>query len=52
MRINLKGLFWARSKLADGTYKTYWYASKSGPRLQGEPGTPEFVGSYHAAVAT
>ena len=49
---SLKGLFWARSKLADGTFKNYWYAWKGGPRLKGEPGTPEFVASYNAAVAT
>jgi integrase len=52
MRVNLKGLFWARSKLADGTYKDYWYAWKGGPRLRGEPGSPEFHASYNAAVAT
>ena len=52
MRITLKGLFRARSKLADGTYKNYWYAWKGGPRLRGEPGSPEFIASYHAAVAT
>jgi hypothetical protein len=52
MRVKLKRLFWARSKLADGTYKDYWYAWKGGPRLRGEPGTPEFIASYNAAVAT
>ena len=52
MRIKLKGLFWARSKLADGTYKDYWYAWRGGPNLRGEPGTPEFIASYNAAVAT
>jgi integrase len=52
MRVKLKGLFWARSKLADGTYKDYWYAWKGGPRLRGDPGTPEFIASYNAAVAT
>jgi hypothetical protein len=35
------------------TRKTYWYAWKGrgAPRLVGEPGTPEFVASYNAAVA-
>jgi integrase len=51
MGVKLKRLFWARSKLADGTYKDYWYAWKGGPRLLGEPGTPEFIASYNAAVA-
>jgi hypothetical protein len=35
-----------------GTYKDYWYAWKGGPRLRGEPGSPEFHASYNAAVAT
>ncbi len=52
MRVNLKGLNWARAKLADGTIKTYWYAWPGGPRLHGEPGTPEFIASYNAAVAS
>lgn len=50
MRVRLKGINPKRKKLADGTYRTYYYAWKGGPRLQGEPGTPEFIASYHAAV--
>jgi integrase len=38
--------------LADGTERTYWYAWRGGPRLVGEPGSPEFLASYNAAVAT
>jgi hypothetical protein len=52
MRVKLKGLFWAPAKLADGSRKIYWYAWKGGPRLRGELGTPEFIASYNAAVAT
>jgi integrase len=52
MRINAKGLHWAVATLADGTTKTYWYAWRGGPRLSGEPGTPEFIASYNAAVAS
>lgn len=52
MRVKLKGLFWAAAKLADGSRKIYWYAWKGGPRLRGELGTPEFIASYNAAVAT
>src|SRR5262245_53552961 len=51
MRVNLKGINSYTAKLADGTTKTYWYAWKGGPRLQGEPGTPEFLASYNEAVA-
>jgi integrase len=52
MRVNLKGLFWAPARLADGTKRIYWYAWRGGPRLRGEPGDPEFVASYNEAVAT
>jgi hypothetical protein len=52
VRIDLKLLNWSVKKLADGRVKTYWYAWRGGPRLVGEPGTPEFVASYNAAVAT
>jgi hypothetical protein len=51
MRVRLKGINRYTAKLADGTTKTYWYAWKGGPRLQGEPGTPEFIASYNAAAA-
>ena len=51
MRINLKGINSITKRLADGTLRTYWYAWKGGPPLRGEPGTPEFIASYNAAVA-
>jgi integrase len=51
MRIRLKGINPKRKRLADGSFRTYYYAWKGGPRLQGEPGAPEFVASYNAAVA-
>jgi integrase len=52
MRINAKGLHWTTVRLADGTKKTYWYAWRGGPRLTGEYGSPEFLASFNAAVAT
>ena len=51
MRIRLKGLNRVRMRLADGTITTYWYAWRGGPRLNGEPGSSEFMLSYNAAVA-
>jgi len=30
--------------------RTYWYAWRGGPRLRGEPGSPEFVASYNEAI--
>ena len=51
VRIQLKGVAQTRKKLADGTVRNYWYAWRGGPRLEGNPGSPEFVASYNAAVA-
>jgi integrase len=50
MRVRLKGINSKRKRLADGSFKTYWYAWKGGPPLIGEPGTPEFIASYNEAV--
>jgi integrase len=44
-RINLKGIAKVAAK-----GRIYWYAWRGGPRLQGEPGSPEFVASYNAAI--
>jgi integrase len=51
MRIRLRGLNAVTKKLADGTKRTYYYAWKGGPPLDGLPGSPEFVASYNEAVA-
>lgn len=51
VRVRLKGINSKTKTLADGSRKTYWYAWKGGPRLEGDPGSPEFVASYNAAVA-
>lgn len=51
MRVRLKGINSYAAQLADGTTKTYWYAWKGGPRLRGEPGSPEFIASYNEAAA-
>lgn len=50
MRVHLKGLNSRRKRLADGSFKTYWYAWKGGPPLPGEPGSPQFMAAYHEAV--
>src|SRR4051795_8572682 len=44
-RISLKGIAKVAAK-----GRIYWYAWRGGPRLQGEPGSPEFVASYNAAI--
>ena len=50
MRVQLKGIHAVKVKLASGATATYYYAWRKGPRLVGEPGSPEFIASYHAAI--
>jgi integrase len=51
MRVVLKGVHRTTKRLADGSRRVYYYAWAGGPRLDGEPGSPEFVASYTAAYA-
>ena len=51
MRVRLKGINSLTKRLADGQVVTYWYAWKGGPRLHGQPGSPEFIASYNEAVS-
>ncbi|MGY3472730.1 site-specific integrase [Bradyrhizobium ottawaense] len=45
VRIDLKGIATVRSK-----GRVYHYAWRGGPRLRGEPGSPEFIVSYNTAI--
>jgi integrase len=45
VKINLTGIAKVTAK-----GRVYWYAWRGGPRLRGEPGSPEFVASYNEAV--
>jgi integrase len=45
VKIDLKGIAKVRAK-----GHTYYYAWRGGPRLRGEPGTPEFMFSYNEAI--
>src|SRR5260370_40218514 len=49
MRVQLKGIHTTYKKLASGKTKKYYYAWKNGPRVDAEPGTPEFVRLYGEA---
>lgn len=51
MRVRLKGIARVRAKLADGRTTIYYYAWRGGPRLRGEPGSPEFIRSFNDAIA-
>lgn len=48
--VRLKGLNRVKKTLKDGSTRVYWYAWKGGPKLDGEPGSPEFMASYHRAL--
>jgi integrase len=49
VRVRLNGVASATKILASGEKRTYYYAWRGGPQLYGEPGSPEFVESYHEA---
>jgi integrase len=49
MRIELRGINTVHKTLSDGTRKTYYYHRDTGTRLEGEPGSAEFVASSRAA---
>lgn len=51
MRVMLKGVHTVKKRLADGTERIYHYAWRGGPRLQGAPGSPEFIAAFNAATA-
>jgi integrase len=51
MRVPLKGINSKRKRLADGSWRIYYWAWKGGPPLRGEFGSPEFHASYNEAVA-
>lgn len=45
VKIDLKGIAKVTAK-----GRIYYYAWRGGPRLNGKPGSPEFMGSYNAAI--
>lgn len=51
MKVKLKGVNKTTKHLKSGERVSYYYAWKGGPRLLGEPGSPEFVESYQQAQA-
>ena len=47
----MKGVHKVKRKLASGAYAVHHYAWRGGPKLEGEPGSPEFIAAYTAAQA-
>jgi hypothetical protein len=52
VRANLQGIFPTYKTIKDGTRRTYWYHRATGRRLNGEPGSPEFIADLAAAEKT
>lgn len=50
MRVKLRGINTVRKRLANGSTVAYYYAWKGGPRLDGKPGSAEFIASYNEAI--
>jgi len=48
VKVDLPGVASATTKRGG---RRYYYAWRGGPRLRGEPGSPEFIASYHEAHA-
>jgi integrase len=51
VRVNIKGVHRVKMRLRSGQLVFYYYAWRGGPRLIGEPGSPEFLRSLEAAHA-
>lgn len=49
VRANIKGVFSTYKYRRDGTRTTYWYHRRTGNRLPGLPGSPEFIAAFAAA---
>jgi integrase len=52
IRVNLRGINRVKRRLADGTTRVYFYHRATQVRLEGAPGSAEFVASWQAAEAT
>jgi integrase len=51
VRADISGVFPTYKILRDGTRKTYWYHRATGQRLNGKPGSPEFIADLARAEA-
>jgi hypothetical protein len=49
MRLRLRGINTVRYRAADGELRTHYYHKLSGARIEGRPGTPEFLDSIAKA---
>ena len=52
IKVDLKGVHCVVTKRGRGKYWYAWRGPPLGPRLEGEPGSPEFIRSYNEAYAS
>jgi len=52
MRVQLKGIHRVEMRLATGETRAYYYAWRGGPRINAQPGTPNFIRCYNDAHAS
>src|SRR5664280_3172731 len=52
MRVHLKGIHRIELRLATGETRIYYYAWRGGPRINAQPGTPDFIRCYQEAHAS
>jgi len=51
MRAKISGINIVRKRIRDGSIRVYYYHRCTGTRLEGKPGSPEFIASYANAEA-
>lgn len=51
VKIELKGLHRVERKLASGSVRVHFYAWRGGPKIEAEPGTPEFIAEWQRLTA-
>lgn len=51
VKVMLKGLHKVRRKLAGGGHRVHYYAWRGGPRIDADPGTPEFLAEWQRLTA-
>jgi hypothetical protein len=49
VRVDVKGWFTTYKNLKSGERREYYYHRATGTRLQGKPGSPEFIADYAGA---
>jgi hypothetical protein len=49
VRAKIEGVFPTYKTLKNGSRRTYWYHRATGRRLNGDPGSAEFIADYAAA---